>query len=184
MRREPGWLRPVTDYGPLAAFLFAYWRLDLFAATATLMAGSVAAVVLYLVVAGRVPKMPLITAAIALLLGTLTLLLQDESFIKMKPTIVYALFAAVLLGGLALGRPLLRPLMEAAWPMDELGWRRLTLRFGVFFAALAGLNELVWRTQSTDLWVSFKVFGTTALIFAFVLSQLPLLQRHHTGEGS
>ena len=122
--------------------------------------------------------MPLITAAIVAVFGGLTLWLQDETFIKMKPTIVEALFSAILLGGLALGRPLLKPLLGAAWPMDDAGWRKLTLRFAVFFAAMAALNEIVWRTQSTDVWVTFKVVGLMALTLLFAVFQAPLMKRH------
>ncbi len=179
---EPGWLKPTVDYGPLAAFVAAYAAADLIVATGALMAATAVALGLSLAVARRVPPMPLITAAVVGVFGGLTLWLNDETFIKMKPTIIQAAFAAVLLGGLAFRRPLLKPLMGASWPMDELGWRRLTLRFGLFFGAMAALNEVVWRTQSTDVWVTFKVFGIMALTFVFVLTQLPLLQRHHTGD--
>ncbi len=181
-RAAPGWVRQVVDYGPLAVFLAAYWRWDLMTATAALIGATVLALGLSLAVARRVPVMALITATVVGVFGGLTLWLEDESFIKMKPTIIQGLFAAVLLGGLAVNRPLLKPLMGASWPMDDTGWRRLTLRFALFFLAMAGLNEIVWRTQSTDLWVTFKVFGIMALTFAFVLTQLPLMQRHHTGE--
>lgn len=182
-RAAPGWVRHVVDYGPLAVFLLAYLRGDLMAATAGLIVATAVALVLSLLVARRLPVMSLITAAVVGVFGGLTLWLEDETFIKMKPTIIQGLFAVVLLGGLAVNRPLLRPLMGASWPMDDLGWRRLTLRFALFFLAMAGLNEVVWRTQSTDLWVTFKVFGIMALTFAFVLSQLPLMQRHHTGPA-
>ena len=89
------------------------------------------------------------------------------------------LFAAILLGGLAFGRPLLKPLMGAAWSMDDTGWRKLTLRFALFFLAMAALNEVVWRTQSTDFWVSFKVFGILGITFLFAIAQTPLMRRHH-----
>ena len=178
----PGWLRPLVDYGPLAAFLIAYWRADLMVATAAIMVATAIVLVVSLLVERRVPLMPLITALVVGLFGGLTLALQDESFIKMKPTIVQALFAAILLGGLAFGRPLLKPLMAQAWQMDDEGWRRLTLRFGLFFVAMAALNELVWRTQSTDFWVNFKVFGIMGLTLVFAIAQAPLMKRHHIAE--
>jgi intracellular septation protein len=143
------------------------------------MAATAVALGLSLAIARRVPLMPLITAGVVGVFGGLTLILQDETFIKMKPTIVQILFAAILLGGLVLGRPLLKPLMGAAWSMDDQGWRKLTFRFALFFLAMAGLNEAVWRTQSTDVWVSFKVFGILGLTLLFALAQTPLMRRHH-----
>jgi intracellular septation protein len=111
--------------------------------------------------------------------GGLTLWLQDETFIKMKPTIVQALFAAILLGGLVFRRPLLKPLLGSMMPsMSDRAWGQLTLRYALFFIAMALLNEVVWRTQSTDLWVSFKVFGLPVLTILFITSQLPFLNRH------
>lgn len=178
----PGWLKPAVDYGPLVAFLAGYAGGNLFIATAALMATTVVALVLSLVVAQRVPVMALLTGIVVGLFGGLTLWLKDDTFIKMKPTIIQLLLAIVLLGGLARGKSLLKPLMESSWPMDAVGWRILTLRFAAFFIAMAGLNEVVWRTQSTSVWVGFKVFGILGLSFLFMLTQMPLLQRHHQGE--
>ena len=178
MSEVPSWLRPATEYGPIAAFFIAYVGWGLMPATGALLGATLVALVLSFTIARRVPAMPLFTAAIVGVFGGLTLWLNDETFIKMKPTIVQALFAIVLLGGLALGRPLLKPLLGTVWPIDDIGWRRLTLRFGLFFALMAVLNEAVWRTQSTDVWVSFKVFGIMALTLAFALAQTPLITRH------
>jgi intracellular septation protein len=177
-RESNGWVKPVTDYGPLLAFFAAYSFYDLLTATAALMAATAVALALALAIERRVPVLPLITAAVVGVFGGLTLWFNDETFIKLKPTIVQALMAATLLGGLAFGKPLLKPLMNATWPMDEEGWRRLTLRFALFFAAMAVLNEAVWRTQSTDVWVSFKVFGLMGLTFLFGMCQMPLLNKH------
>jgi intracellular septation protein len=176
---EAPWLRPLSEYGPITVFFTAYVLADLLWATAALMAATAVALALSLAIARRVPLMPLITAGVVGVFGGLTLALQDETFIKMKPTIVQVLFAAILLGGLAVGRPLLKPLMGAAWSMDDTGWRKLTLRFALFFLAMAALNEAVWRTQSTDVWVSFKVFGILGLTFLFAVAQTPLMRRHH-----
>ena len=181
-RSAPGWLKPTVDYGPLAAFFIAYKTTDLLTATAALMAASAVAVALSLLGARRVPIMPLLTAAAVGVFGGLTLWLEDDTFIKMKPTIIEALFALILFGGLVFGRPLLKPLMESAWPMDEAGWRRLTLRFAFFFAAMAALNEYVWRTQSDDFWVNFKVFGIMGLTLIYALAQAPLMKRHAKQE--
>lgn len=180
---EPGWLRPLTDYGPLAVFFAAYVAADLMVATAALMAATVVALGLSLAVARRVPLMAVITAAVVGVFGGLTLLLADETFIKMKPTIVQGLIAAVLAGGLLFGRPLLKPVMGGAWPMDDTGWLLLTRRYALFFLAMAVLNEIVWRTQPTDVWVGFKVFGVIGLTLIFSLTQIPLLQRHRIDEG-
>ena len=178
----PPWLKPITEYGPLAAFFIAYLLSDLMAATAVLIGATVLALALSLAVARRVPMLPLVTAAIVGVFGGLTLWLQDPTFIKMKPTIVQGLFSLVLFGGLAFGRPLLSPLLGAAWSMDREGWRLLTFRFAVFFAAMAALNEVVWRTQSTNFWVAYKVFGIMGLTILFAMAQAPLMKRHHLAE--
>ena len=177
--QTPRWLRPAVDYGPLAAFFVTYLLHGLMAATAVVVAASLVALVAAWVVERRVPLIPLITAAVVAVFGGLTLWLQDETFIKMKPTIVQALFAAVLLGGLAFRRPLLKPLLGAMMPpMSDRAWGQLSLRYALFFVAMALLNELVWRTQSTDFWVSFKVFGLSVLTILFIVSQMPFLNRH------
>jgi len=180
--KPPPWLKPAVDYGPLAVFFIAYWWRDLWAATVALMAATAVALALSLAIERRVPILPLITAAVVGVFGGLTLWLHDETFIKMKPTIVQAIMGSILLGGLAVGRPLLKPLMETAWPMREEGWRQLTWRFAVFFLAMAALNEVVWRTQSTGVWVNFKVFGIMALTAVFMIAQWPLLKRHATED--
>ena len=184
-KTEPSWLKPVVDYVPLtvffAAYLFAPKTNDgssLLTATAALMIATAIALVISLIVARRVPMMPLITAVIVGIFGGLTLWLQDETFIKMKPTIVEALFSLILFGGLLFKKPLLKPLMSSAWPMDDAGWHKLTIRFAWFFASMAVLNEIVWRTQSTDFWVSFKVFGLMILTLLFAVAQARLMQRH------
>ena len=174
-------VKPVTEYGPLVVFFGAYVLFDLITATAALMIATAAALALSYAVNRRVPLMPLITAGVVGVFGGLTLWLNDETFIKLKPTIVQGMIAAVLLGGLAFRRTFLKPVLGAAWQMNDEGWRRLTFRFGIFFVAMALLNEAVWRTQSTDFWVSFKVFGIMGLTFLFILTQLPLLNHHHIG---
>jgi intracellular septation protein len=159
----PRWLKPAVDYGPLAVFFGTYVVQGLMAATAALIAASLVALLAAWVLERRVPLIPLLTAAIVAVFGGLTLWLQDETFIKMKPTIVQALFALILLGGLALRRPLLKALLGPMMPpLSDAAWRQFTLRYALFFVAMAALNELVWRTQSTDVWVTFKVFGLSA----------------------
>jgi intracellular septation protein len=174
----PRWLKPAVDYGPLAVFFVTYVTLGLMAATAALIAASLLALLCAWVLERRVPVIPLVTTAIVAVFGGLTLWLQDETFIKMKPTIVQALFALILLGGLAFGRPLLKPLLGPMMPpMSDAAWRQFTLRYALFFVAMAALNEVVWRTQSTDFWVAFKVFGLSGLTFLFILSQIPFVGR-------
>ncbi len=182
--KPPAWVKPTADYGPLIVFFVAYVRFDLMTATAALMAATAVALALSLFFHRRVPMMPVITAAIVGIFGGLTLWLDDEMFIKLKPTIVQGLISAVLLGGLMFGKALLRPVMGTAWPMDDAGWRRLTFRFGCFFAVMAVVNEIVWRTQSTDTWVTFKVFGLMGLTFVFGMFQMPLLNRHRIDEAN
>jgi intracellular septation protein len=183
-RTAPPWLKPAVDYGPLMVFLAFYFATDLLAATAALIAVTVLALVLAFWIERRVAWMPLVTATVVGIFGGLTLWSGDEIFIKMKPTIAQLLFAAVLLGSLAIGRPVLKPLLGAAWPMDDLGVRRLSQRFAVFFLVMAALNEAVWRTQSTDVWVLFKVFGLLGLTLLFSVSQVPLMTRHRLPEAA
>lgn len=178
----PRWLRPVVDYGPLAVFFAAYLVSGLYGATAALMAATAVVLVLSLVVERRVPVVPLVTAGVVGVFGGLTLWLHDDTFIKMKPTIVEGLFAVVLLGGLAFRRSFLQSLLGRSFSMDDAGWRMLTVRYAIFFAAMAALNELVWRTQSTDFWVTFKVFGIFGVTVVFALSQVPFMSRHHVEE--
>lgn len=174
----PKWLSPVTEYGPLAAFFAAYYLGDLMIATAVVMAASALAVAISWIMARSIPWMPLITAALVGVFGGLTLYLADETFIKMKPTIVQVLFTAVLLGGLAFDKQPLKYVMGKSFAMPDAAWRALTIRFSIFFLGMAALNEVVWRTQSTELWVNFKVFGLLILTFAFIASQLPFMMRH------
>ncbi len=178
----PRWLKPVTEYAPLAVFFAAYAFAGLIAATAALMAATLVVVILSLVMLRRVPLLPLLTAVVVGIFGGLTLWLQDETFIKMKPTIINALFALLLLGGLLLRQLWLKTLLGATLSLTDEGWRKLTFRFGLFFAAMAGLNEIVWRSLSTDVWVAFKVFGLMGLTFAFMLAQAPLFARYKAGE--
>jgi intracellular septation protein len=177
--QPPRWLRPAVDYGPLAAFFLTYVLSGLMAATAVVVAASILALLAAWAIERRVPLVPLLTAGVVAVFGGLTLWLQDETFIKMKPTIVQALFAAILLGGLVFRRPLLKPLLGSLMPpMSDRAWAQLTLRYALFFIAMALLNEAVWRSQSTDFWVSFKVFGLPVLTILFIASQLPFLNRH------
>lgn len=178
----PKWLKPTVDYGPLAVFFVGYFLGDLFVATAALMTVTAIAVILAYAIERRIPAMPVATAAIVMVFGGLTLWLNDERFIKMKPTIVQALFAVALFGGLLFKRPLLKPLLRSAWRLSDRGWTVLTMRFAWFFVAMAAINELVWRNVSTDIWVNFKIFGILILTFAFTAFQAPFIMRHQLPE--
>jgi intracellular septation protein len=183
-KQTSSWLRPIIEYVPLATFFVAYYLSDLFIATASIMVATTLALVLSYIVERRIPMMPLIMAGIIGVFGGLTLWLQDETFIKMKPTIIQAIFGTVLISGLLANRLFLKSLIGAAWQITDEGWRVLTIRFSLFFFLSAIVNEAVWRTQSTDLWVNFKVFGLTGLTFIFILTQLPLLKRFAVKENS
>ena len=196
-------LKLVLDLGPLVLFFLANSRpalflplvspilpaavasgerMGIFVATAVFMVAIVIALAVSYALTRHLPVMPLVTAVIVLVFGSLTLVLHDELFIKLKPTIIYLLFGAVLLGGLAFGKPLLGLVFDSVFHLTDEGWRKLTLRWALFFLALAMLNEIVWRTQSTDVWVSFKVFGVVPLTFLFGALQYPLLTKYAAPE--
>lgn len=197
------WLKPVLEIGPLLLFFFANARpklfepfvslvlpapllagenAGLFTATAVLMPAVIAALIVSYVMTKRLPVMPLVTAILVVIFGALTLYLQDPTFIKMKPTILYIAFGAALFGGLIFNKPLMPIMFDNALSLSEHGWRILTIRWASFFFALALLNEIVWRTQSNDTWVAFKFPGTLIIIFIFTLSQVPLMMKHEEKE--
>ena len=176
-------LKLALDIGPLVLFFAAYARFGIFAATATLMVAVVVALAVSYWSIRRWPIMPVVTVVVAIIFGGLTLALHDETFIKLKPTIIYLLFGGVLAGGYLFDRPFLAIVFDSMFHLTEEGWRKLTLRWAAFFFVLAALNEAIWRTQSTDFWVSFKLFGFTALTFAFAALQYPLMMRHAASEA-
>jgi intracellular septation protein len=171
-------LKLALDLGPLVLFFLVNGKLGIFAATAAFMVAVMIALVVSYALIRRLPVMTIASAVIVLVFGGLTLVLEDETFIKLKPTIIYLLFAAVLFGGLLLRKPLLEIVFDQMFHLTEEGWRKLTVRWAVFFVALAVLNEIVWRTQSTDVWVSFKVFGMLPLTFGFAMLQVRLLTKY------
>jgi intracellular septation protein len=173
----PG-LKLALDLGPLLLFFVANSLWGIFVATALLMGAVLASLATSYRMTRRVSPMAIVSALVVGVFGAITLFLQDETFIKLKPTLIYLLFAAVLLGGLAARKPLVAQMLDAAFDLDVEGWRKLTLRWALFFLALAVLNEVVWRTQSTSVWVSFKVFGFLPLTLVFGALQYPLLTRH------
>lgn len=183
--QEPGWdeLRPqlikmALELGPLVVFFAVNAYADIFAATAWFMGAMVLSLALSWIILKRVAVMPLVTGVVVLVFGGLTLYLQDDTFIKMKPTIVNVLFGSVLLGGLLFGQSLLRYVFGDVYKLQPQGWLVLTLRWGLFFFVLAALNEVMWRNFSTDLWVAFKVWGIMPLTIVFSMLQLPLLSRY------
>jgi intracellular septation protein len=182
---EPTWaeLKPqltklALELGPLVVFFIANARADIFVATAWFMAAMVAALLASWLLLRKIAVMPLVTGVVVLVFGSLTLLLHDDMFIKMKPTIVDALFGVVLLGGLVFGQSLLRYVFGEVYRLKPQGWTVLTLRWGLFFLFLALLNEAVWRTQSTDFWVAFKVWATMPLTVIFAALQVRVLTRY------
>jgi intracellular septation protein len=192
-------LKLMLEMGPLILFFIANFRPQLFmplvapllpaalltgdaagifVATAVFMVAILVVLVASYVLTRHLPVMALVTAVIVLIFGGLTLYLQDETFIKMKPTVIYLLFAALLIGGIVLNRPVLAIVFDAAFHLTEEGWRKLTMRWLFFFLALAVLNEIVRRTQTRDFWVAFKSFGILPLTFIFAALQFPLLQKY------
>lgn len=177
-------LKLVLEMGPLVVFFFTNSSAGIFAATQAFMVATVVAMIASRIVFGRIAVMPLVTGVFVMVFGGLTLWLQDDHFIKMKPTIVNGLFAAILLGGLGFGQSMLRHVFGDVFRLTAEGWRQLTLRWGLYFIALALLNEIVWRNVSTDTWVSFKTFGIMPLTMIFALSQLGLIKRHELPEST
>ena len=194
----------VLDLGPLLLFflanakpaLFEPWlapiipeavatgeRSGIFVATAVFMVAILAALVVSYVLTRRLPVMAVVSAIVVLVFGGATLFFQNDTFIKMKPTIIYLLFAGTLFGGLIFRKPLLAMVFDQVFHLTDEGWRRLTVRWALFFLALAVLNEIVWRTQSTDTWVTFKVFGVMPLTFIFAALQYPLLMKYDAGQA-
>ena len=172
----------LIDIGPLAVFFIFYTRSGLQASILPLMIATVIAVLFSYVLEKKIPIMPTVGAGIVLIFGGLTIYFDNEVFIKMKPTIINLIFAIILYGGMLVKKPLLKILLGAALRLEEEGWRILTYRWIGFFIALAVLNEIVWRTQTTDIWVNFKVFGILPITFIFTMTQLPLIKKHQIDD--
>ena len=172
------YLKIALDIGPLILFFAANSKFGIYAATGAFMVAVLAALAVSYAITRHLPLMPMITAVVVLVFGGLTIVLHDELFIKLKPTIIYVLFGGLLLGGLAFGKPLLGVVFDSVFHLTQEGWRKLTWRWAIFFLVLAVLNEIVWRTQTTDFWVSFKVLGVVPLTFLFGAAQYPLLMKY------
>lgn len=182
---EPKWVKTLVDYGPLVAFFITYYKTDdLIDATKVIMAATAIAIALSVIVTKRLPIMPMVTAAVIGVFGGLTIYLNDDTFIKMKPTIIQTAFAVILGIGLILNKVWLKHLFGGSMVMLDTAWRTLTLRFIGFFIFSALLNEVVWRTQSTDFWVNFKVFGLLGLTLVFIATQMPFMTKNMIDEDS
>tara|TARA_R110002126_G_scaffold201238_2_gene348711 strand:+ start:1128 stop:1772 length:645 start_codon:yes stop_codon:yes gene_type:complete len=190
-------LKLVLELGPLMVFFFANsrgaWLAEtfpalaafggpIFVATGLFMIATATSLIVSWILTRTLPIMPLVSGIVVFVFGALTLWLQNETFIKMKPTIVNGLFASILLGGLLFGKALLGYVFDSAFKLDAEGWRKLTLRWGLFFIFLAVLNEVIWRSFSTDFWVAFKVWGTMPITILFTMSQMPLIMKHTVEE--
>lgn len=186
-KRLPPLLKLALELGPLGLFFLGNAYGDrfgfpqdqrIFAATGIFIVATVVSLAISYALLRKLPIMPLVSGIVVVVFGGLTYFMRDDIFIKLKPTIVNGLFGALLLGGLYFKKPFLQIVLDSVFELDDEGWRKLTLRWALFFFALAALNEIVWRTQTTDFWVSFKVFGIMPITIAFALAQTPLILRH------
>ncbi len=172
------WTKLLIEMGPLVAFFIANWKAGIFWGTGIFMAATAAALTASWVLTRKIAMVPLVSAVFVALFGALTLWLHSELFIKVKVTLINALFGAVLLGGVAMGRSYIKLIMGEAVKLTEEAWRTLSIRWGVFFLAMAALNEVVWRNFSTDAWVNFKVFGLLPITLAFAFANAPYMTKH------
>lgn len=182
--------RMAIDYGPLVVFFLVNFLtpglpiIRVVAATIAFIVATLIAMIVSKVKTGRVSPMLWLSGILVVVFGGLTVYFHDQRFIQMKPTIVYASFAAILGFGLATGRPLLQSLLETAYPgLTPLGWRKLTLNWAMFFTFMAILNEVVWRHSTWDFWVGFKLWGAIPLTLLFAVANIPMLLRHGLQMG-
>jgi intracellular septation protein len=173
-------IKLVVELGPLLVFFITNSHYGIFAGTGAFMVATIVALIASRIFLGRIATMPLVTGIFVIVFGGLTIYLQDDHFIKIKPTIVNGLFAAILFGGLATGRLFLKIVFGDVMRLTEEGWRVLTVRWALFFVVLAVLNEVMWRGFSTDTWVAFKVFGIMPITFVFALAQIGVLKKYET----
>lgn len=178
------WVRGGVDYGPLLVFVAINFAThDLIKATGALVAASAVALVVGFTVERRIAWMPLVAGGAAMVFGGLTVLFHDETFVKLKPTVMNTAFGVILLGGLVLKKNPLKAVLGEALLLPEEAWRKLTLRYGLFFLALAALNEAVWRTQPNDVWVLFRFPGLMILALIFSFTQAPLMMKYMKSDA-
>jgi intracellular septation protein len=181
---NPQLRRLILDLGPLLVFFIVFKLWGFFPATAAFMTAMVTALAIGYALERKLSPIPLLTTILVLIFGGLTLYLKNETYLKVKFTIVYVCFAAILLGGLATRRLFLKYVFAQAFELDDAGWKKLTWRWSLFFLALATLNEVIWRHTSTEVWVNFKVWGAVPLTFLFALAQTPLILKHQRGTDT
>jgi intracellular septation protein len=170
--------KTLLDFGPLLAFFAANWKGGIYWATGIFMAATLVTLLITYLATGKIAKFPLFSAIFVGIFGGLTIYLHNDIFIKVKVTLVNALFGGILLAGLAFGKTFLKDVMGDAMQLPDHAWRTLTIRWSILFFALAVLNEFVWRNFTTDQWVNFKVFGLMGLTLLFALANAPFMARH------
>ncbi|WDR01739.1 septation protein A [Devosia algicola] len=175
---RPQAIKLILELGPLVVFFIVNARFEIFTATAWFMGAMVVSLALSWMILKKIAIMPLVTGVVVLVFGGLTLWLQDDTFIKIKPTITNCLFGSVLLGGLIFKQSLLKYVFGDVYKLMPRGWYILTLRWGLFFFVLAIINEILWRNFSTDVWVAFKVWGVMPITIIFSLAQLRVLNKY------
>jgi intracellular septation protein len=183
-KEMPQGLKLALDFAPLVAFFIAYKIGGVYWATGIIIALTIVSLIIGYVITGKIAKFPLFSGILITVMGGLTLYLQNDMFVKMKPTAANVIFAAILGGGLLSDRMFLKDLLGSAIEMSETAWRTLTWRWVIFFLALAGLNEYVWRTMSEATWVNFKVFGLMGLTMVFALANAPFMAKHMKHEDA
>lgn len=174
----PQLLKFSLELGPILVFFVTNMLAGFFWGTGVFMAVTVVALLLSWMLLRRIPVMPLVSGVFILLFGALTLVFEDEFFMKVKPTVLNLLFAATLFVGLSLNKLFLKLIFGELFRLKDEGWRVLTMRWAFFFLFLAGLNEFVWRTYSTETWIAFKGAGIFPMTMLFALAQIGLLARY------
>lgn len=180
--KPAAWIKPAIEFGSLIAFFVAFQMGGIYAATVTFMVAHPLSMLAAKKFLGHIAKMQWFTLVVVLLMGGLTLWLQDETFVKMKLTVINVIFASILLFGLLTGRLFVKNLMESALEMPDAGWRMMTRNLIGFMYGIAMVNELIWRNFSTDTWVNFKTFGYMGAFFVFMIAQAPFLAKYLPAE--